>query len=44
MDKRDFSTTKVRKDTKIEERMASFQHGVLESKLSWMFPEPSLRT
>ena len=24
--------------------MASFQHGVLESRLTWMFPEASLRT
>ena len=23
---------------------ASFQHGVLESRLTWMFPEASLRT
>src|ERR1700740_320667 len=24
--------------------IASFQHGVLESRLTWMFPEASLRT
>src|SRR5215510_6369642 len=44
VDKRDFGTTKVRKDTRIGERMASFPYGVPQSRLTWMFPEPSLRT